>query len=215
MKKLALAIFAIFICAVAINAEAAVYGEGKREYVGKPEATREAGMVFWRLVNPAGVELELLGAPYEFEEKNKKAAACIENAIENDGQVRISGNWKKDGEAFLLDAETAVCLPVKGKTDCPDKVVETVTLNGRYDGIECGDFCYMYLRLPDNDEFSALADETEVERLFGKKKGVKVSATFELQQMWWSEGGPEDTDPNSPGWCDISPVFKNGKILGK
>lgn len=187
----------------------------KREYVGKAEATREAGMVFWRLVNQAGEEVELLGAPYEFEEKNKKASACIENAVENDKQIRITGIWKKDGNVMLLDAATAICQPINSAKDCPDKVVGTKTLTGVYNGVECGDFCYILLKISDNKDFSGYADEDEVEKLFGNKQGKKVSATFEMRQMWTNEGGPEDDRPDAPGWCSVEPVFKTGKVISK
>lgn len=76
-------------------------GQQKREIVGTAEAVKEAGMVFWRLVDRAGQKIDLPGAPYEFEGDNPMAASCIEQSVDKGGQIRLTGVWKKDGEATL------------------------------------------------------------------------------------------------------------------
>lgn len=192
-------------------------GEGntsvKHVYIGTPTVDREAGMQFWMLTLP-GEEKELLGAPYEFQEKNSTAASCIEKAIEKEQQIRISGTWiKEDGEEYL-DITTAICQPIRSSADCPDKVIATRTIEGIYKGVECGDSCYLGLKLGKDKTILMYADEDEVAKLFGEKPGKKVSVTYTLEQMWMKEN-IEDERPDAPGWCQIAEVFKTGKILGK
>lgn len=205
---------AIICMAVCMTPAAQAQSEQKREYVGRAESVREAGMIFWRLVNHADEEIELLGAPYEFQDGNKKAADCIELSIEKDKQIRITGVWKRDRDAWLLDASTAVCVPVNSPKDCPDKVMGTITRTGINAGVECGEDCFITLQLANGKEFSAYAEVDVAQKLFGMETGNKVSAEFEMRQMWKEDDGIDDGRPDE-GWCEISPVLKAGKVLTK
>ena len=89
------------------------------------------------------------------------------------------------------------------KSTCPDKVIDKGTIEGIFQGVECGGSCWATLVLPNGEKFSLIADEDEVEKTFGKGTGQKVSVAFTVQQFW-----------NEPGnECSRVEVMESGKVL--
>ena len=85
---------------------------------------------------------------------------------------------------------------------CPEKVLDSGTVEGLYGGVMCGDFCHVSIRLDDGEEFSLIEGPVDAAELFGQM-GNRVSVTYELQQFW-SEFGND---------CLRTEVLKSGKIL--
>ena len=88
---------------------------------------------------------------------------------------------------------------------CPEKVLDRGTVEGVYQGTECGDMCHAEIKLDNGDIFYVLADPDEADKVFGKT-GNRVSVTYEVQQ-YWNEFG---------GMCARDEVFREGRrITGK
>ena len=202
----------IIVSAPCISFSASQSSGKKMEFIGTPTRDREAGMVFYKLLNRSDKEIALLGAPYEYE-KNQKTGDCIENAIDNQQQIFFTGIWKKEGNVDLLDASTATCKPIIKSADCPEKVLSENIVEGVYGGVECGDLCFISLKLKNKKEFSVLAEQDDVEKLFGSQTGKKVSVTY-TTEIKWMDDGVEDPKTGLSGWCDIVSVFKTCKVLG-
>ncbi len=86
---------------------------------------------------------------------------------------------------------------------CPDKVLDSGTIEGIFLGVECGDYCHATIKLPNGEEFSLFANEETTEKAFGKGTGQKVSVTYELRQYWEGEGM----------YCNRAEFFASGKLL--
>lgn len=89
------------------------------------------------------------------------------------------------------------------KSTCPDKILDTNTIEGIYSGIECGDLCYIKLQLSDGDNLLILCDEEAVKNIFGTSTDINVSITYNIEQFW-NEYGKE---------CSRIESFQSGKIL--
>ena len=98
------------------------------------------------------------------------------------------------------------------KAQCPRKVLETRTVEGIFDGAECGDFCHATLKLDNGEFFSAFADPDEVTNIYGAQTGMRVSMTYTVEQYWEFEN-VEETNPNGPGVCTKAEFFKTGAVL--
>mgnify|MGYP001009164127 CR=1 FL=1 len=101
------------------------------------------------------------------------------------------------------------CMPVLGlaasKSKCQDKVLETKTVEGIYQGNECGDFCYSSVKLDSGKDFAFLCGEDLANKLFGVSSGQRISVTYDVQQFW-NEFGNE---------CTRAEVCRSGKIISE
>lgn len=111
---------------------------------------------------------------------------------------------------FFVSAGAVFAAPTSA--DCPRKVLETKTIEGIYQGADCGDSCYVFLKLDNGEDFSAYADPDEVEKIFGTTPGKRVSVTYSVEQTWYYDN-VEETNPNGPGQCGKGDFFKSGKVL--
>jgi hypothetical protein len=101
-----------------------------------------------------------------------------------------------------------VCLPSLHaasimEAKCPEKVLSTDSVEGVYQGNDCGDYCYSTLALDDGSSFSFMCGEDVSKEFFGQP-GNRVSVNYEVQQFW-SEFAEQCLRPE---------VCKSGKILG-
>lgn len=178
-------------------------------YIGKPELNQNEAGNYWVLKGPSDSVNYFIGTDKNIKAKNQALSACLANAAKSEFEnVRITGNL--DPEKGPIDVAALKCeFPVK-KDDCPKKVLGKRTVTGYYTGTECGDFCYLYLITSCGQLFDPYADPDEVEALFGKEPGKRVSVTVEVGQEWM----PESLEnPDGPGFCQTYELFKSGKIL--
>lgn len=145
-----------------------------------------------------------LGTKAELRAVNKNALACLEKISRNSWGARIVGVPVDNGAEKSLDPSTLTCKPIKGEADCPDKKMAVREIEGAYMGVECGDFCYLTIRLDSGESFTMLADEEEIHKLFGKKTGIRVSVSYSANEGWLPEGG---------GFCSAYDVFESGKVI--
>ena len=103
-------------------------------------------------------------------------------------------------------------IAASSKANCPQKVLETRTVVGIFDGTDCGDACYANLKLDNGDFFSVYADQDEVTKIFGEQTGIRVSMAYTVEQYWEFEN-IEETNPNGPGICTKGEFFKTGTII--
>lgn len=89
------------------------------------------------------------------------------------------------------------------KSRCPDKILGTDTVQGIYQGNECGDMCYSTIKLDTGENFTFIQGEDD-SRIFGDV-GNRVEVTVNIEQFW-NEYGQQ---------CDRTEVFKSGKIIKK
>jgi hypothetical protein len=85
---------------------------------------------------------------------------------------------------------------------CPEKILSTGSVEGVYQGNDCGDYCYSTLTLDDDTSFSFMCGEDESKKFF-EQPGKRVSVTYEVRQFW-SEFAEQ---------CLRSEVCKSGKII--
>lgn len=204
MKKMLL----IFLAAVLVGFWADPSMGAQRIYYGYPALKEAQDGQVWILVQD-GLESAMLGTfP-----NNKKVQECLQEAFGLDELVKFSANWKQKEYTAELDPATAQCAKIEKKADCPKKLLRTVTIDAINMGVVCGDFCHLGLLPEYGDEFSILADEEEIEKLFGAKAGKKVRVTYNVEMEWMPDNF-ENPD-NGEGACTITSYFKSGKVLGK
>ena len=95
---------------------------------GIPAYTNIENMQFIELRDKNGKQIEVIGAPFEFE-NNQTALDCLDKAAENNQEVEISGNWESQGEGtygFLND--TLHCKPV-AQSSSASKAITTPQAN--------------------------------------------------------------------------------------
>ncbi|MDR2076664.1 MAG: hypothetical protein LBP61_07015, partial [Desulfovibrio sp.] len=91
------------------------------------------------------------------------------------------------------------------RSTCPDKVLEEGSIEGVFQGVECGDFCHAAIELDNGEVFSLLADEEAVSKAFGSGTGQRVSAAYKVEQFW-----------NEPAnECSRLEIFASGKVLAQ
>jgi hypothetical protein len=91
------------------------------------------------------------------------------------------------------------------KSQCPDKILSSDTVEGVYIGIEDGgDDSWATIKLDNGEEFTFIASEDQIEKFFGKI-GNRVSAQYELIQFWH-----EGSDA-----CQRAEILKSGKVLAQ
>lgn len=205
MKKTLLAILALaFVCASAIPSAAA-----QRIYYGYPSQKAAQDGAVW-ILSQDGLETAMLGSL----DGNKKALECLKEASGLNKLIKFSGDWQKMEYGEELNPASARCSQIAKRAECPKKILRTVTVDAINMGVVCGDFCHLGL-LPEygGDEFSVLADEEEIEKLFGARPGKKVRVTYAVEMDWMPDNfeNPDSDD----GLCGISSYFKSGKVLGK
>lgn len=83
----------------------------------------------------------------------------------------------------LWDEKYALSLSEKA---CTDKVLFTKQETGFFEGIECGDFCYLDLKLANGKNFSIMAGFGDDEKYAGFK-GKKVSVTYVIERSYFPE----------------------------
>jgi hypothetical protein len=81
----------------------------------------------------------------------------------------------------LLSASTAFSAT---RSTCPDKILETGSIEGIYRGTECGDLCHAAIELSNGEIFYLLAGEEEAAGQFGPGTGQRVSAEYKIEQFW-------------------------------
>jgi TPR repeat protein len=101
--------------------------------------------------------------------------------------------------AFLICGQAEAAT----RSMCPDKVLNTGTIEGIFLGVECIDMCYGAVKLPSGENFVLLMDEDEAEKVFGKGTGQKVSITYNVEQFWNEYGEI----------CSRLEAFASGKLL--
>lgn len=199
-----LVFFLALFCAVpAMSAQKVLYGV--------PYLKSSADGPVW-ILEQEGTRAASLG-PKSRLEKNQKALKCLEEAAEASRMVKFSGSWEQGEYLPELNAASARCSQILKRSDCPQKVLFTVTIDAVNLGVECGDFCYLGLEPEHGDAISMYADEEEIEKLFGQKPGKKVRVTYDVETGWMPESLENPDDPN--GFCYIYSIFKSGKLLGK
>ena len=104
---------------------------------------------------------------------------------------------------LLCVAFSASSAVAASRSRCPDKVLEEGSAEGVYQGMEVGDYCHVTLKLDNGEEFSLLADEEDVVKIFGESMGQRAFIAYEVQQFW-NEGANE---------CMRVEVMTSGKIL--
>lgn len=206
MKKItaALALFlAVFCAAPAMSAQKVLYGV--------PRLQSSANGPVW-ILEQEGTHAATLGAQSRLE-KNQGLGKCLKEAAEIDRMVKFSGSWEQGEYLPELNPATAKCSQILKRSDCPQKVLFTVTVDAVNLGVECGDFCHFSLEPEHGQEISMYADEEEIEKLFGPKPGKKVRVTYDVETGWMPESLENPDDEN--GFCYIYSIFKSGKLLGK
>lgn len=103
------------------------------------------------------------------------------------------------GILFLLGPTYAWAAP---QSLCPEKTLDSGTVEGIYQGIECVDYCWAIIRLDNGDELALACDEDDAERFLGKING-RVSVDYDLKQFW-NELGNE---------CFRVEVLKSGRPI--
>ena len=96
------------------------------------------------------------------------------------------------------------------KSHCPNKVLDTGTIEGIYRGVECGDSCFATIELLSGEKFSLFADEQAAEKALGSGKGQRVSVQYKVEQFWRNES---DSGDDKHGFCQRAEVFVSGKVL--
>ncbi|NCD09346.1 MAG: hypothetical protein EOL98_07960 [Negativicutes bacterium] len=66
---------------------------------------------------------------------------------------------------------------------CPEKVLDTYTIEGKYVGFECGDMCYATIMLDNEEEFTFLCGEDEATKYL-QSSGNRVRVTINVEQFW-------------------------------
>ncbi len=100
---------------------------------------------------------------------------------------------------FFLWSGSALAGP---QPKCPEKVLDTGTVEGLYQGVECLDFCHVFITLDNGRELDFLWGEDDANKYFGQK-GNRVSVNYELFQFW-NEFGAE---------CMSAEFITSGKIV--
>lgn len=206
MKKITapLVLFlAVFWAAPAMSAQKVLYGV--------PRLQSSAQGPVW-ILEQEGTRAASLG-PRSSLEKNQGVMKCLKEAAEMDRMVKFSGSWEHGESLSELNPATAKCSQILKRSDCPQKVLFTVTVDAVNLGVECGDFCYLDLEPEHGQAISMYADEEKIEKLFGPKPGEKVRATYNVEIGWMPESLENPDDEN--GFCYIYSIFKSGKLLGK
>lgn len=103
---------------------------------------------------------------------------------------------------ILLGASPALSA---SKATCPEKTLDTITINGTYLGYFEGEETNSVCVRVDKDDIYVVCSEEEANRFFGNSKGKPISLTYELQQFFLGEGGD--------GECMRIEVCKNGKTI--
>ena len=103
---------------------------------------------------------------------------------------------------LLLNASPAFSA---SKATCPERTLDTITLNGTYLGYFEGEETNSVGIRVDKDDIYVVCSEEEANTFFGNSKGKQISLTYELQQFFLGEG--------SDGECMRIEVCKNGKIV--
>lgn len=170
-----------------------------KEYIGIPAAYNILELDHYILAETDGTPVVYLN----INEADAKVGACLKNA-KSKQQVRVIIAQTPDGTVKPVS-----CKPIKNSKDCPRKKVGMKTMDGIYQGTDCGDYCYVLLKLTDGREYSAYADSDEVEKLLGTKKGKFVQINVNVEQFWM----PDGDDFDGPGFCVVGETFVNGKVI--
>jgi len=91
---------------------------------------------------------------------------------------------------------------VFAKNYCPEKILDTLVVEGKYVGVECGDMCYATILLNNSEEFSFLCGEDDANKYLGSP-GTQVKVTVNIEQFW-NEYGNE---------CSRVEVFKSAEVI--
>lgn len=103
---------------------------------------------------------------------------------------------------LLLNASPAFSA---SKATCPERTLDTITLNGTYLGYFEGEETNSVGIRVDKDDIYVVCSEEEANTFFGNSKGKQISLTYELQQFFLGEG--------SDGECMRIEVCKNGNVV--
>lgn len=85
---------------------------------------------------------------------------------------------------------------------CPEKGYYSGVVEGIYQGVECGDFCYALIKLDNGEHYYLSWGEDEAKQAFGQI-GNRVLANYEFFQFW-NEFGAQ---------CGTGEYITSGKIL--
>jgi hypothetical protein len=80
---------------------------------------------------------------------------------------------------------------------CPEKVWATGSVEGVYQGNDCGDYCYSTLALDDGESFIFMCGEDVSKEFFGQP-GNRVSVTYEARQFWSEMARSLDSPAGKP-----------------
>jgi serine/threonine protein kinase len=111
-----------------------------------------------------------------------------------------------DGCRIIKIEPSSIAPPKTVSQLCTDRVLSAATVQGIYEGVECGDNCFANIRLDGGILLTVLAGEDEAESYFGRI-GNKVTVTYEVRRLLYQFDGPPE--------CIISEVLKYGSILNK
>ena len=78
-------------------------------------------------------------------------------------------------------ADAVLVAQLEGEDVCPSILYSTEVVEGAYDGVECGDFCYLSLKLP-NGSYASYGASGDVQD-FEARIGAKVRVTVEKRQQ--------------------------------
>lgn len=206
--------FAVFLIAALFACQPACADDSEwREYLGTPELEKINGVEIWTLAQGAGDRVKI-ATPQALAKLNPRTGECLKQAAANNQSARLAGILNGSGKDAIHDIQTLVCAPVRNQAECPRHIIATKTIEGIYQGVICGDSCYLTLKLANGEDFSTYADEEEVVKLFGEEPGKKVSITYNIVELWNPESFSSD-DPYQHGVCSREESFVSGKILNK
>ena len=87
-------------------------------------------------------------------------------------------------------ADAVLVAQLEGESACPSVLYSTEVVEGTFEGIECGDYCHLNVKLADGSypDYLAAGDVQE----FEARIGAKVRVTVEKRQvMLYGDGEPD------------------------
>lgn len=196
-KSYILSLFFCFIslCASLVQVSALDLGEGNFVFIGHVTRDDKSGAYE---INDSETERKFTISTQSLKNHKPLSAALAEGAKAD--QSRFSGAWAQSGNG--IDLGRLRIEPITGEKDCPQKIYSTRKIIGVYEGTEWGDFGHVTIKEASGKSVELLGDGEDV---FGKKTGVKVSATVQTAQEW--------LDTGDWGMCVISDFLVGGKRI--